>query len=50
MDFDDSVESIADSDLEDGGLQMMLTSGETDAMVMQEREVHKTLKPIERKV
>ena len=47
MYFDDSVESIADSDLEDGELQKMLTSplyvqkasGKPDAMVMQEREV-----------
>ena len=47
MHFDDSVESIADSDLEDGELQKMLTSplyaqkasGRPDAMVMQEREV-----------
>ena len=45
--FDDSVESIADSDLEDGELQKMLTSPlyaqkaleRPDAMVMQEREV-----------
>ena len=45
--FDDSVESTADSDLEDGELQKMLTaplyaqraSGKCDAMVMQEREV-----------
>ena len=59
MHFDDSVESIADSDLEDGELQKMLTSplygqkasGKTDAMVMQGREVSaQTLKPIERKV
>ena len=47
MHFDDSVESIAGSDLEDGELQKMLTSplyiqkvsGKPDAMVMQEREV-----------
>ena len=46
MHFDDSVESIADSDLEDGELQKMLTlplcaqkaSGNTDAMVVQERD------------
>ena len=46
MHFDDSVESIADSDLEDGKLQKMLTSplyaqkasGKPDAMVVQERE------------
>ena len=45
--FDDSVESIADSDLEDGELQKMLTaplcgqkaSGKPDAMVVQERQV-----------
>ena len=47
MHFDDSVEGIADSDLEDGESQKMLTSplyvqkasGKPDAMVMQEREV-----------
>ena len=47
MHFDDSVESIADSDLEDGELQKMLTSplyaqkssGRPDATVMQERDV-----------
>ena len=47
MHFDDSVESIADSDPEDGELQKMPTSplyaqkasGEPDAMVVQEREV-----------
>ena len=47
MHFDDSVESIADSELEDGELQKMLTSPlyvqkaseKPDAMVMQEREV-----------
>ena len=46
MHFDDSVESIADSGLEDGELQKMLTSpqhaqkasGKPDAMVVQERE------------
>ena len=46
MHFDDSVESIADSDLEDGELQKMLASplyvhkasGKPDAMVVQERE------------
>ena len=55
MHFDDSVESIAKSDLEGGELPKMLTSplcalkasGKPDAMVVQE---HKTLKPIERKV
>ena len=44
---DDSVESTADADLEDGELQTMLisalyaqkASGKPDAMVMQEREV-----------
>ena len=47
MHFDDSEESIADSDLEDGELQEMLTSPlyaqkaseKPDAMVVQEREV-----------
>ena len=47
MHFDDSVESIADSDLEDGELQKMLTSPlyvqkaleKPDALVVQEREV-----------
>ena len=47
MHFDDSVESIADSDLEDEELQKMLisplyaqkASGKPDAMVTQEREV-----------
>ena len=47
MHFDDSVESIADSELEGGELQMMLTSplygrkasGRPDALVVQEREV-----------
>ena len=47
MHFDESVESIADSDLEDGDLQKLLTSplyaqrasGKPDAMVVQEREV-----------
>ena len=47
MHFDDSAESIADSDLEDGELQKMLTSplhakkasGKPDAMVVQERKV-----------
>ena len=46
MHFDDSVESIADAVLEDEGLQKMLTSplsahktsGNPDAMVVQERE------------
>ena len=60
MHFDDSEESIADSDLEDGELQEMLTSplyaqkatGKTDAMVVQEREryVHSTLQSIGWKV
>ena len=47
MHFDDSAESIADSDLEDGELQKMLTSPlyaqktswKPDALVVQEREV-----------
>ena len=47
MHFGDSVESNADSDLEDGELQKMLTSplyaqkasGKPDAMVRQERVV-----------
>ena len=47
MHFDDSVENIANSDLEDVELQKMLTSplyvqrasGKPDATVMQEREV-----------
>ena len=47
MHFDDSLERIADSDLEDGEFQKVLTSplyaqkasGRPDAMVMQEREV-----------
>ena len=47
MHFGDSVENIADSDLEDGELQKMLTSPlyaqktleKPDAMVVQEREV-----------
>ena len=46
MHFDDSVESIADSDLDDGELHKMLTSpldalsasGKPDAMVVQKRE------------
>ena len=46
MHFDDSAESIADSDLEDGELQKMRTSplyaekaaGKPDALVVQERE------------
>ena len=46
MHFDDSVENIADADLEDEELQKMLTSplyaqkasGKPDAMVVQERE------------
>ena len=47
MHFDDSAESTADSDLEDGELQKMLSSplyaqkatGKSDALVVQEREV-----------
>ena len=61
MHFDDSVESIADSELEDGELLKMLTSplyaqkasGKPYAMVVQEREVsaqYNTLNQIERKV
>ena len=46
MHFDDSAESTADSDLEDGELQKMLTSPlyaqkasvKPDALVVQERE------------
>ena len=46
MHFDESFESVADSDLEDGELQKLLTSplhaqrasGKPDAMVVQERE------------
>ena len=49
--FDDSVESTADSDLDDGELQKMLTSplyaqkasGKPDAMVVQERGVNCTI-------
>ena len=54
MHFDEPMESIADSDLEDGELQKLLTSplyaqrasGKPDAMVVQERErqVHTLLK------
>ena len=48
MHFEDSVESIADSDFEDGGLQKLLTSplyalrasGKPDALVVKEREVN----------
>ena len=51
MQFDDSVESIADSDLEDGDLQKMLTaplyaqkaSGKPDANGQQQREVKCTI-------
>ena len=51
MHFDESMESIADSDLEDGELQKLLTSplyaqrasGKPDAMVVRERYVHKRL-------
>ena len=47
MHFDESMESIADTDLEDGGLHTLLTpplyaqraSGKPDAMVVQERAV-----------
>ena len=55
--FDDSVEIIADSDLEDGELQKMPTSplyaqkasGKPDAMVTQEREVSAQYTQAERK-
>ena len=57
MHFDDSVENIADSDLEDGELQKMLTSplyaqkssGKPDAMVVQEREVSSRYNQAKRK-
>ena len=57
MHFDDSVESIADSDLEDGELQKMLTSplyaekvsGKPDATVVQEREVSAQITQANRK-
>ena len=57
MHFDDSVESIADSDLEDGELQKKLTSplyvqrasGKPDAMVTQEREVNAQYSQADRK-
>ena len=57
MHFDDSVESSADSDLEDGELQKMLTSplhvqktlGRPDVMVMQEREVSAQNTRVDRK-
>ena len=46
MHFDDSAESMADSDLEDGELEVLTSplyvqkaSGELDALVMQERDV-----------
>ena len=46
MHFDESMQSIADSDLEDGELQKLLTSplyakrapGKPDAVVVQEKE------------
>ena len=55
MHFDDSVERIADPDLEDGDLLKMLTSplfaqkasGRPDAMVVQEREASATGSPIQ---
>ena len=58
MHFDNSVESIADSDLEDGELQNNLisplcvqkASGKPDAMVVQEREVSAQHTKTERKV
>ena len=57
MHFDDSAEGIADSDLEDGELQKMLTSPlyaqkaseKRDAMVVQEREVSAQLTQADRK-
>ena len=57
MHFDDSAESIADSDLEDEELQKMLTSplyaqkalGKPDALVVQERERGKCTKDSSRK-
>ena len=57
MHVDDSVESVADSDLEDGELQKMLTSplyvqkasGKPVAMVVQEREVSAQYTRAERK-
>ena len=56
MQFDDSVEGIADSDLEDGEFQKMLTSplsaqkasGKPDALVVQEREVSAQLTQAEK--
>ena len=53
MHFDESMESTADSDLEDGELQKLLTSqlyaqralGKPDAMVVQEREVSAPTSP-----
>ena len=47
MHFDESMESLADSDLEDGEIQKLLTSplyaqrasGKPDAMVVEEREL-----------
>ena len=58
MHFDDSVERIADSDLEDGELQKILTSpvyaqkasGKPDAMFVQEREVSAQFTQTDRKV
>ena len=55
--FDDSAENIADSDLEDGELQKMLTSpmyaqkasGKPDAVVVQEREVSEQFTQADRK-
>ena len=57
MHVDDSVESIADSDLEDGELQKMVTSplyaqkaaGKPDVMVVQEREVSAQFTQADRK-
>ena len=57
MHFDDSVENIADSDLEEGELRKMLTSplyaqkapGKPDALVVHEREVSAQLTQADRK-
>ena len=57
MHFDDSVGSIADSDLEDGEFQKMLTSplfaqkasGKPDASIVQEREVSAQYSQADRK-
>ena len=57
MHFVDSVESVADSDLEDGELQKMLTSPlyaqkasvKPDAMVVQERDLSAQFTQADRK-